>query len=115
MHGIAVSPDGSHVYVTGAGNELYDWTVGTNGMVAFSRTISLPGGSYPCGVAISADGTKAYVCLSIANKLAVVNLSTGTVSRRSTSASRPGTWCSRRTATRLTFPTGAAGSRSVET
>jgi len=68
MHGIAVSSDGSHAYVTGAGNELYDWAIGTNGTVSFSRTISLPGGSYPCGVAISADGTKAYVCLSTANK-----------------------------------------------
>ena len=84
MHGIAVRSDGSHVYVTGAGNELYDWTVGTNGSLAFSRTIALPSGSYPCGVAISADGTKAYVCLSIANKLAVVDLSSGTVTRQIT-------------------------------
>ena len=30
MHGIAVSTDGSHVYVTGAGNELYDWAVGAD-------------------------------------------------------------------------------------
>ena len=80
MHGIAVSRDGSHVYVTGAGNELYDWAVGTNRAVAFSRTISLPGGSYPCGVAVSPDGTKAYVCLSIPNQLGAVDLSTGTVS-----------------------------------
>ena len=82
MHGIAVSTDGSHVYVTGAGNELYDWAVGTNRTIAFSRTISLPGGSDPCGVAVSADGATAYVCLSIANKLAVVDLSTGIVSRQ---------------------------------
>jgi autotransporter-associated beta strand protein/YVTN family beta-propeller protein len=82
MHGIAVSRDGSHVYVTGAGNELYDWAVGANRTVAFSRTISLPGGSYPCGVAVSTDGSKAYVCLSIRNTLAVVDLSTGSVSRQ---------------------------------
>ena len=80
MHGIAVSRDGSHVYVTGAGNEMYDWAVGTNGTVAFSRTISLPGGSDPCGVAVSGDGSKAYVCLSTRNSVAVVDLSTGTVS-----------------------------------
>jgi YVTN family beta-propeller protein len=80
MHGIAVSKDGSHVYVTGAGSELYDWVVDPNRAVTFSRTISLPGGSYPCGVAVSADGTKAYVCLSICNTLAVVDLPTGTVS-----------------------------------
>src|ERR1051326_924360 len=80
MHGIAVSR--AHVYVTGSANELYDWVVNTNGMVTFSRTISLPGGSDPCGLAISADGTKAYVCLSILNQLAVVSLSSGTVSQQ---------------------------------
>ncbi len=82
MHGIAVSPNGSHVYVTGSGNELYDWIVGTNGTVGFSRTISLGSSSDPCGVAVSADGSRAYVCLSKANKLAVVDLSTGTLSRQ---------------------------------
>jgi YVTN family beta-propeller protein len=82
LHGIAVSKDGSHVYVSGAENQLYDWTVRTNGTVTFSRTISLPGGSYPCGLAISADNTKAYVCLSIANKLAVVDLASGTVAQQ---------------------------------
>jgi len=82
MHGVAVSPDGTHVYVTGAGNELYDWTVAHNGVVTFARTIALPGGSYPCGLALSRDGSQAYVCLSVANKLAVVNLANGTVTRQ---------------------------------
>jgi YVTN family beta-propeller protein len=80
MHGIAVS--GSHVCVTGSGNELYDWLVNTNGTVSFSQTISLPGGSDPCGLAISPDGTKAYVCLSILNQLAVVSLPSGIVSQQ---------------------------------
>jgi len=82
MHGIAVSPDGSHVYVTGAKGQLYDWAVSPDRAVGFSRTILLPAGSYPCGVAVSADGSKAYVCLSISNTLAVVDLSAGTVSRQ---------------------------------
>ena len=82
MHGIAVNSDGSRVYVSGAGNELYEWTVANNGVVAFSRTVSLPGGSYPCGIALSPNGTQAYVCLSIHNKLAVVDLAAGTVARQ---------------------------------
>ena len=82
MHGIATSSDDSHVYVTGAGNELYDWTLAANGTATFSRTISLAGGSCPCGIAISADNSKAYVCLSIANKLGVVNLANGTVAQQ---------------------------------
>src|SRR5207248_6853115 len=74
LHGIGVSPNGSHVYVTGCGNELYDWRANTNGTLSFLRTIGLPGGSDPCGVAISSDGAKAFVCLSMLNQLAVVDL-----------------------------------------
>ncbi len=81
LHGIAVSPDGAHVYVTGSNNQLYDWTI-AGGVVSYSRTIALASSSDPCGLAISADGTKAYVCLSRANRLAVVNLTTGTVSQQ---------------------------------
>jgi YVTN family beta-propeller protein len=79
MHGIAVAQDGRRVYVTGSGNELYEWRVDTNGMAAFSRTISLPVGSYPCGIALFRNGEKAAVCLSVSNRLAIVNLSTGTI------------------------------------
>ena len=80
MHGIAVARNGSHVYVTGSGNELYDWSVATNGFLSFSRTLALPAKSDPCGLALSADGKTAYVCLSIKNSLAVVDLSNGIVS-----------------------------------
>ena len=82
MHGIAVSPDGLHVYVTGAGNEVYDWSIGTNRTVSVSRTILMPSGSDPCGIALSADGTRAYVCLSILNRLAVIDLLAGTLSNQ---------------------------------
>jgi YVTN family beta-propeller protein len=82
MHGIAVTHDNSHVYLTGSGNELCDWQIASNSLVSFHRTISLPKDSDPCGFALSTDGTKAYVCLSIKNTLAVVNLADGTVSRQ---------------------------------
>ncbi len=81
MHGIAVSRDGAHVYVTGSGGELYDWQV-ANGTVSFARTIGLASGSDPCGLALSGDGATAYVCLSIANQLAVVDLASGAVSQQ---------------------------------
>jgi YVTN family beta-propeller protein len=82
LHGIAVSHDGSHVYVTASGHELYEWQVASNGLVSFHRTVALPKGSDPCGLALSGDGTRAYVCLSIKNTLAEVNLAAGTVSRQ---------------------------------
>ena len=81
MHGIAVNRAGSRVYVTGAEDELYEWVVAGNFPVEFVKTIHMPHASDPCGLAISADGTKAYVCLSISNALAVVNLKDGTVSQ----------------------------------
>ncbi len=82
VHGIAVSHDGSHVYITGALNELYEWTVTTKGFVNFSRTISLPPGADPCGLALTPDDATAYVCLSISNSLAVVNLAEGSITQQ---------------------------------
>jgi len=82
MHGIVVSGDGRHVYVTGSNNELYDAAVSTNGMLSFSRKIALPVGSPdPCGLAISPDGQTVYVCLSKDNQLAAVILTNGIVQR----------------------------------
>ena len=82
MHGIAVNHEGSHVYVTASSQELYDWQVGSNGLVSFARTISLPSASDPCGLALSANGTKTYVCLSVKNALAEINLQDGTIARQ---------------------------------
>ena len=82
MHGIAVNHESSHVYVTASGQELYDWQVGSNGLVSFSRTISLPSASDPCGLALSANGAKAYVCLSVKNALAEINLHDGAMTRQ---------------------------------
>jgi DNA-binding beta-propeller fold protein YncE len=76
MHGIAVGPDGTNVYVTGWINELYDFTQ-TNGVWGWSRTIPLPLYSDPCGVAISPDDSKAYVCEGLSNILAVISLTNG--------------------------------------
>ncbi len=81
LHGIAVNSAGTHVYVTSAANNIFDWSVAANRTVTFSRTITLASGSNPCGIAISADGTVAYVCLNLMNTLAVVNLSSGSVSQ----------------------------------
>lgn len=82
MHGIAVSPDGTKVYATGAGKELYEWRVAASGGVSFQRTLAMPESSNPCGVAISSDGGKAFVCLGAKNTLAVVELSTGAILRQ---------------------------------
>lgn len=82
MHGIAVSRDGRHLYATNAENLLAEAEIGKDGTLTWSRQIALPGpdgrgAADPCGIALSADGTRAYVCLSRNNSLGVVNLKSG--------------------------------------
>jgi YVTN family beta-propeller protein len=84
MHGIAVSRDGRKVYLTSAGDRLWEGKVGDDGKVAVNRQIVLKGigakgASYPCGVTLHSDGKHALVCLSINNSLAVVDLTAGNV------------------------------------
>ncbi len=43
------------------------------------RTIELPKDSYPCGIELSADESTAYVCLSMKNSLAIVDLESDSV------------------------------------
>ena len=82
LHGLAVDKSG-HVYVTNAKNSLHVFSlVGQQGDAApakprsyqLSHSIDLPADSYPCGIALSQDGAHAFVCLSIENTLAVVDL-----------------------------------------
>jgi YVTN family beta-propeller protein len=87
MHGIAVSRDGKRVYVT-AGPALCEAMVGEGGKLTWGRTIPLPPTqrgketAYPCGIALSRDGATAWVCLSIDNALAAVDLGTGKITQR---------------------------------
>jgi YVTN family beta-propeller protein len=84
MHGIAVSADGSRVFVTvtrsllqvaSRSGETWGWT----------QVVSMPGfdrgDSFPCGVAVSLDGSNAYVALSRNNTLAEVDLTAGSLVR----------------------------------
>ncbi len=84
MYGMAVSPDGKSVYVTNASSQIRQVTVDAEGNLQGAAAIDLPapsigGESYPCGIALSADGKTAYVALSRNNSLAIVDLSQGKV------------------------------------
>jgi YVTN family beta-propeller protein len=83
MHGIALSPDGTEVYLTSARNEVYVAKVDGAGGAEWSRTFTLTGPkgtaadddpAHLTGIAISADGARAYVCASRNNTLAVIDL-----------------------------------------
>jgi YVTN family beta-propeller protein len=81
MHGIAVAADGRHLYVTDAQSELAEAEITPGAELMWRRRIALPcrgqGPSYPCGLALSPGGDRAYVCLSRDNGLGVVDLTTG--------------------------------------
>ena len=86
LHGLAINRDGSRIYATNALNDLAVAEVGANGILAWKRQIALPGpkgsgASFPCGIALSPDERTAYVCLSINNTLAVVDLTDGRLVR----------------------------------
>ena len=55
--GVAVSPDGTKVYVTNA----YSNTVSVIDTATNNVTATVPVGSYPWGIAVNPDGTKVYV------------------------------------------------------
>ncbi|HSV15568.1 MAG TPA: bifunctional YncE family protein/alkaline phosphatase family protein, partial [Tepidisphaeraceae bacterium] len=83
LHGIVLSADESHLYVTLAQSLLADFSVGGDGTVAPGRTISLhvkkEGESYPCGIALLGHSNTAVVCLSCNNSIAIVDLSAGKI------------------------------------
>src|SRR5581483_9173174 len=74
--GIAITPDGTHVYVANA-------TAGTVSVINTAtnsvQTISSGLGTTPVGVAVSADGTKAYVANQGSGTVSVIDTSSNTV------------------------------------
>lgn len=79
MIGLAINPATHRLYATQSTKGLLEFELDADGRATFKRTINLPGpkgeeNSFPCGVALSADGATAYVCLSRNNTLAEVNL-----------------------------------------
>lgn len=77
---------GDSAYVTSAGSALVEYVL-ADGAIQERRRIMMPGpwfggNSFPCGLAVSGDGKKAYVCLSRNNTLGVVDLVEGKLERQ---------------------------------
>ncbi|HEX8913267.1 MAG TPA: alkaline phosphatase family protein [Humisphaera sp.] len=83
MHGIAVvaTPAGDRLLVSTSRKAVLEATAGVGNKLAWGRTVDLPGpkngSTHPLGIAVSADGKTAFVCVSINNTLAVVDLAAG--------------------------------------
>ncbi len=81
MHGLALSGDGTKLFTTTTTNRLREISIANDGKLTWARSIDLKAESktnvYPCGLALTADVKTACVCLSMANTLAMVNLTNG--------------------------------------
>jgi YVTN family beta-propeller protein len=87
MHGLALSSDGKRLYATTAQRHLHEAAVNDQGTLAWQLAIELPGpkgkdDSHALGIALTADGRRAIVCLSRNNTLGIVNLDKGALVRQ---------------------------------
>ena len=76
--GLAVSPDGTKVYVAHTGTDTVEVIDAATGTLA-ATPIALPGSASPGSVAFSPDGTKAYVANSFSHTVSVIDVATDTV------------------------------------
>ena len=76
--GVAVTPDGSKVYVANRfSNTISVINTATNALAA---TIAVPlGGGEPTGVAVAPDGSKVYVTIAASGLVAVIDTTTNTI------------------------------------
>jgi DNA-binding beta-propeller fold protein YncE len=79
-YGLALSPDGTKVYVGGCGqNNVQEFTF-ADGVLTKARTLALPaqtGETFAGGVAISKDGRTLFVTRVFAMTLSAIDLGTG--------------------------------------
>lgn len=83
LWGLAVGID-NRVYFTNSTNQVHVFALFSPSVVGkepfvLERTIQLPEDSFPCGVTLSDDQQKLYVCLSKKNQVALVDLKTDRV------------------------------------
>jgi DNA-binding beta-propeller fold protein YncE len=86
--GLALSPDGSTLYLSNVRGSLKVFSIAADGKVAPSHTIPLPKANaprreaeIPSGLALSADGSRLYVCGNLSNQLLELAPANGAVLR----------------------------------
>jgi DNA-binding beta-propeller fold protein YncE len=92
-YGLAVSPDGSKVYVGGAAqNNVQEFTLGGDGTLTRARTFALPaanGDTFAGGLALSRDGRTLFVTRVFAMSLSSIDLASGQVMKTVALPSEP--------------------------
>ena len=83
-YGLALSPDGTKVYVGGGGQNNVQELAYADGVLTKARTLALPGQTgetFAGGLAISKDGRTLFVTRVFAMTLSVIDLTTGQVAK----------------------------------
>lgn len=75
VFGLAVSPDGSRVYVSDVTGKVHIIDTATNTL----EPSTIPVGSFPIGVAVTPDGALVYVANQNSNNLSVISTASNTV------------------------------------
>ncbi|OIK10874.1 hypothetical protein BIV60_19615 [Bacillus sp. MUM 116] len=84
--GIAFSHDGSHVYLTTANKDavvVFGWD-NSSRKLTIQKTLMLPKGTYPQGVAVASDDKTIYVTGQLSRSLVAVDVDSGKTSTAST-------------------------------
>lgn len=86
--GLIFSRDGRRIYLSNVNGSIKVFAVDVNGAVSPSHSLALPPADaprrkeeIPAGLALSADGTRLYVCGNLSNRLLELDASTGRVLR----------------------------------
>jgi PGF-pre-PGF domain-containing protein len=78
-YGVAVSPDGTKVYVTNEGSSTDNSTVSIIDASTNTVTATVPVGKWPYGIAVSPDGAKVYVANYDSKNVSVIDTATNKV------------------------------------
>jgi YVTN family beta-propeller protein len=87
--GLVFSPDGRRLFLSNVNGSIKVFTVAPDGTVRASHSIPLPAAlakrrkeEIPAGLALSADGTRLYVCGNLSNTLLELDITSGKILRR---------------------------------
>jgi len=87
VQGVAITPDGSHVYASIVSPSYAVSVIETTGNTVSAGPI--PVGSYPIGIGISPDGSKAYVANFLGSSVSVIDTASNTAGTPITVGSGP--------------------------
>lgn len=87
--GLAFSPDGRRLFLSNVNGSIKVFTVAPEGTITAAHSLPLPAAAaprrkeeIPAGLAVSADGSRLYVCANLSNQLLELDSRTGQVLRR---------------------------------